>query len=269
MRKLLPYSDYFRTYDIQLPFEDSATLNRVHCLLADNDDDMMCGSLGKVNIETCAYLAAALGFNLGIMRHNRETEAALRWQRIAPPFSVSEGKYIYSKEILTDNLYLEYSRISWLPEAANKTYNMSAPAVMVRNTVLPYVETKGSDKPFITASLNPKTGAYSIAAVRRNIDPNHMIIVPAKVTCYPESIDAPIGVFGVFDKLILSFKEDIHEGAKVYAQCLLKNEAADITDRVQINGNTLMVDGKDIRYFGKDKHDYTETFDPAVLIKII
>lgn len=86
MRKLLPYSDYFRTYDIQLPFEDSATLNRVHCLLADNDDDMMCGSLGKVNIETCAYLAAALGFNLGIMRHNRETEAALRWQRIAPPF---------------------------------------------------------------------------------------------------------------------------------------------------------------------------------------
>ncbi len=55
----------------------------------------------------------------------------------------------------------------------------------------------------------------------------------------------------------------------MYAQCLLKNEAADITDRVQIDGNTLMVDGKDIRYFGKDKHDYTETFDPAVLIKII
>ena len=107
MRKLLPYSDYFRTYDIQLPFEESATLNRVHCLLADNDDDMMCGSLGKVNIETCAYLAAALGFNLGIMRHNRETEAALRWQRIAPPFSVSEGNIFilkkYSQIIYTSN----------------------------------------------------------------------------------------------------------------------------------------------------------------------
>ena len=269
MRKLLPYSDYFRTYDVEKPYEDTATLGRAHRLLAENEMDMQNGSKGKVNVETCAYLAAVLGFNLGIMRRNRETEAALRWQRIAPPFSAAEGKYIYSEEILRDSIYFEHSPVSWLPKAGNQTVGMSAPAVMARNTALPRVTSKSGEKPFVIASLNPETGAYSIGTLRRNIEPNPRLAVLADVTAYPESIDAPIGVFGIFDTLTFSFKQEIPKNAKIYAQFMLSDEATDITDRVKISGNTITVDGKDIRHFGKDKLDYKEDIDPALIIKII
>ena len=271
MRKILPYSDYFRTYDVAKPFDLSETLCRLNWLLSENDYTMQGGSVGKINVETCAYIAAALGFNLGIMRHNRETEAALRWQRIAPPFSVADGKYTHSEEVLTDNLYFEHSPVFWIPNAANTTAVMSAPAVMARNTALPNVTSKSGEKPFVIASSNPETGAYSIAAIRRNIDPNPMIAVSADVTAYPERMDAPIGVFGTFGSLTLSFKEEIPQDAKVYAQFMLANEAADITEQVKISGNTVTLDGKDIRRFGKDKIDFNhvEEFDPALLIKIV
>ena len=269
MRRLFPYSDYFRTYDVEKPYADVATLCRVNHLLAENDSAMQNGLKGKVNVETRAYLAAVLGFNLGIMRHNRETEAALRWQRIAPPFSAADGKYIHSEEMLTDSLYLEHSPVSWLPNSGNRTVSMSAPAVTARNTALPRVTSKSGEKPFVMASLNPETGAYSIGTLRRNIEPNPMIAVLADVTAYPESIDAPIGVFGIFDTLTLSFKQEIPKGAKIYAQFMLANEAADITERVKISKNTITLDGKDIRHFGKDKLVYNEDLDPSLLIKII
>lgn len=268
MRDRLAVSDFFRTYDVAKPFDDIATLNRLDVLLSGLDGITPApGSLGNVNVEVCAYIGAALGFHLGIMYHDTETEAALRWQRLSPPFSAFSGKYHRSETALTDSYYFDSDPLWWLP-AAKQTATFSTPAVMTRNTPLPTVDSNGAPAAHILASLNPATGAYAIASVCRVIDPNPRIIAADRVTAYPAEPTAPVGVFGYFERLTLTYPQPLPAGIRVFAQCLAGGDATDITGEVQIDGSSISLDGKTLRDYGKNTHDYHETYTPSLLLML-
>ncbi len=267
MRQVMPVSDYLRTYDVQYPFADAATACRVDALLSRLDPkSVRPDCLGKINVESRPAVAAGLGCNLGIMRYRRETEAVLRWQRLAPPFSVKDAPYLASTERLTDSYYFSYNPDWWLPNA-NTEYSIRVPAVMARGTRLPVVHAGGA-APILLASENPETGAYAVSALRRTIDPNPMMIAAADVTIYPSSLHAPIGIFGYYTRLTIVYPEPIPARATVFAECLLSDSAFPVTEGATISGNTLTLDGKWLRYAGIPSREAEALCEPALLITI-
>jgi len=131
-----------------------------------------CHSRGIINVEHMSYIGASLGMSIGMMYHERirdmkgnrpfehEIDAsfrALRWSRIAAPFSVLTSENHVSDEYLTESLELHMT--DW--PSLNGVIKESAPAVISRNCPLPEVKIRDNSgrKPFVTASLFPN-GAY-------------------------------------------------------------------------------------------------------------
>ena len=223
-------------------------------------------SKGNLNAEICTYIAAALGFNIGIMQYKREDEACIRWQRIAPPFSVYDADYKRSEEILTDEFFWHTDPVFWF-SLRGKWLKESAPAVMARGCELPKVLPRGEIKPFVVASKNPYTGAYSIAAIKRNINPNMEFIAEADIEMKAEA-DFPVGIFGYFGSLTIDFGENI-EGKKIFAQDLLGDTAEEVTERVEISKNKVYISGENLRLFGTAARPTEEQTEPSLLIKLI
>ena len=63
--------------------------------------------------------------------------------------------------------------------------------------------------------------------------------------------------------------EKIPENAKIYAQCMLDDEAFEVTDKVNIENNRLVLEGKLLRLWGRSKKALGYKEDPAVAIKIV
>ena len=195
-----------------------------------------------INCEDEMYIGAALGCSVGIMRSYwgaqsfhycrslDEVTAAINWFDHAPSFA--GGEYTASDELLCDEHFFKEGEI-WMKEAVGKTVKQYAPAIMARNTELPYVEC-GGNKPYILASQNPK-GAYSIAAVKRYM--YYDSTEPANVTCNIGDADK-IGIFGSFGEL--TFRSDKKIG-KVLACSLMGGETKDITDSIKLNGGAITV----------------------------
>ena len=74
--------------------------------------------------------------------------------------------------------------------------------------------------------------------------------------------NTPIGVFGVYNRLIINFEKTINKESHVVAQNFKKESAMDITKLVDIESNFIKLDGKLIRMIGENN-------DPAVIIKVI
>ncbi len=268
MKETLKVSDYFRTYDLCNPFSDAFTICRIANLLKGFDPSSLRFDVrGILNVECQPLVAAGLGFSLGIMEYSKTAEAVLRWQRIAPPFSVRNGAFTCSEEEVTDQLYFSTEPKWWLKQYLNREVEISTPMIVSRNTRLPKVNALGLS-PRIAACCHPNTHALAVSSMKRTVDPNREIIALADVTAYPDRLSAPIGLFGYFNSVTLEFSEDIPKKAVVYAQCLLSDAAVDITKEVTINGKSLTVPGRLLRKIG---HSVTETeydYEPAVLIKL-
>jgi len=255
----MEFSDVYRTYDILEPFENVCTLQRAHeALLSANKEAR---GLGLINAENIYFIAAALGFTTGIMNNTPSTAPCIKWHRIAPPFGINESTYNFSEQRLEDSLYFETEICSWAP-CVDRTVRESAPAIMARGCPLPSVKPCSNDAPYIIASKNPKTNAYSVASIRRTVDPNQAVYFLSDVTVTEADINAPIGTFGIFNSLTIEFSSPLSKKSKVIAQNLNEDTAVDITDFVTINANSIQIDGKLLRKIGQSK-------DPAVVIKIV
>lgn len=58
--------------------------------------------------------------------------------------------------------------------------------------------------------------------------------------------------------------------AKSYVQCLLENQAKDVTENITINDNKLIVDGRNLRLWGRKSADAIgDSEDPALILQII
>lgn len=267
MCERVAYSDFLRTYDVMSPFDDTETYCRVNALLKNADySHMRHGAKGFVNVESQPLVAAGLGFNIGIMTNSYEVRALLRWQRICPPFSALQGEYLTSEETLVDRLCFEVDP-SWWTKRQWDTFSMTLPVSAARNAKLPKVEAKG-EKPVVLVSAHPQKDALAVATLRRNIDPNSRLIVPADVTVYPKSIKTTVGVFGYYSSLTLEFREKLPKRATVWAQCLLDDTAKNITAQVKVDGNRVTVDGHALRRLGHKSCETAVSHEPALIIKI-
>lgn len=268
LQERLAFSDFLRTYDIVEPFSNVETFFRVNALLSGmNKEAALHQSKGNVNVESQPLVAAGLGLNLGVMRYRPEVQACLRWQRLAPPFSAYAGDYLCSDEQVTDRLIFDHDPASWVRNKVGTCYELTVPAVAARGTMLPLVQADG-DVPIVLASQHPKTRAYALSILRRNLDPNAGIAILADITIVPSDVHAPIGVFGLCRQLIIRFDAPIPKDSTLWAQCLLNDEAMDVTGQIQWLDDGMKIDGRLLRIWGHDKKAPFTAHEPAVLLQI-
>lgn len=260
-KQVMEFNDVFRTYDIASPLQNGATLGRAHEALASGAERKY-GALGLINAESESYIASVLGFCIGIMQYTKESEACLKWHRVAPPFGIYDADYTYSKEMLADSFFYDEDVDGWI-QCGGRYFEEAAPAIMARNCELPLVVACGEYKPFVAASKNPYTGVYSLGAFRRTVDPNENFIAPADVTLKIDTSDALVGIFGVFHSVCIECPAGYPEDVRVYAQNLLDDKSLDITEFVQISGNRITLDGCDLRILGR-----VPKGDPALAVRI-
>lgn len=237
--EIAAFSDVFRTYDVTPAFSVATTLDRTAFLLP--------FAKGYLNVEDELYLAAALGCQMGIMRSGygkgsddwddsdrlKEADAALAWQRIAPPFS--GGKVEISGEILADEWTFKENEF-WYQAVNGRTVRQGAPASISRNALLPVVLTGVAGvKPFVVCSLHPG-GTYSVAVLPRTLNGKRGY-VGGKVICSLREMPKQIALFGFADSFEFTWERGGAES--VAAVSLLGGNEAGIP--LPLTGNRFCV----------------------------
>jgi hypothetical protein len=247
---ILAHTDVYRTYDVTSILSLPTTLDRVAEMLRGAEGHPEVSSL--LNVEDEVYVAAVLGCTMGILRHPLEglrpgpdidlffngprrakrrmdeVVRALRWQRLAQPFSPGSGKVKVSKDVLTDSWRFERGQ-TWQNDLIGPIVRQGAPACITRNLDLPYVQSPG-EKPFVFAARFPN-GAVAIGAQQRTVPPRAWYMPEARITLQVGSAPGPFGIFGDISSLTLVFDRPIGKH-RVLAQDLKGDRAVDITQQI-------------------------------------
>jgi hypothetical protein len=193
-----------------------------------------------------------------------EVVRAVRWQRIAPPFSAGLGSVKLSDEILTDSWVFARGE-TWQKELIGATVRQGAPACLSRNIGLPEVKAS-SDKPFVFATRF-HNGAVAIAAQERTQVGDAWHMPACHVTLEVSDAPGPFGVFGHFDSLTLVLDRSF-EGKRIIAQDLAGDQAFDISNEVQAQGRRLQIPGNVIRKVGLHNGTAGDLSAPGLVIAI-
>ncbi len=258
------FSQVLRSYDVLGALRIPTTLDRLSALLS--------VSKGYVNGEDECYINAALGCASGVMRSHYYTDkikevnddrtwrldevtAALRWQRIAPPFTLTQTAC--SKEILFDEQYFKEGA-TWYGSVYGKRVRQGAPAVIARNLPAESIGVDGEIKPYVAASLHPN-GAYSLCVQPRTLD-GVCAYPDATVHCnLPDGVET-VGLLGVGCDICLHLPR---VPVKVYVQSLLADSALEMTEGVQ---------GSDIKVtkdFARQVFSGTDQTAPGLVLRIL
>ena len=280
------FSDYMRIYDATMPFFFTTQVNRtIELFMAARKYNNYTDCIP--NVEDFLYAAATLGLTFGAMRMSKieldpryeqkpffvkpdtELKRTIRWQRIAPPFSIKESSFEINEEIYRDSYFfpnLKEEEKTWPFDIWGTMKMQDSYAAMSRNMELPIVKSD-SEKPFVFSSINPKTNAFSILTTPRSLGGNVIYTFLADVEAKAKSSEYPIGIFGHYKSLTISFDNNI-EGKKVYAQDLATDDAIDITKDVIINKNKITFSGSLIDKIGLTVSE-VETELPGMIVKIM
>jgi hypothetical protein len=193
-----------------------------------------------------------------------EVIRALRWQRIAPPFSAGMGSVSTSDEVLTDSWVFEPGQ-TWQNDIVGKMVRQGAPAMIARNIGLPKVRSAG-EKPFVIAARFPN-GAVAIAAHERTQVEHGWFMPKCDVILPVSNAPGPFGVFGYFDSLTLVFDESV-QGRRIVGQDMAGDRSFDITDAVQMRGKTLRISGDVIRRVGLSNATPGDMSAPGLVIDL-
>lgn len=296
-KDLIPYSDTFRTYDVPGIMSIPMTMYKISELA--DIPKAEGGYMGLINCEDEAYIAAAGGYAMGIMRHPyrgsfidgrpdpsfpdlhrniktkiAEVTRAARWHRIAPAFSSSPEDTIIDKNELTDT-WLFCDREAemeewWYNERQLKDnfegdlLTKKAPARISRCCSLPDVKGDANGNvPFIVAAKNPN-GTFSIVTAGRTIGRNYYI-PKCDVTIEIGSADT-IGVFGEYNTLTLCTSKDSIK--RVLMQDLADDCAYDITELVSFSAGKVTLPGELIHDIGTISQPEDDTSEPGVVIRM-
>lgn len=288
--EVIKNTDVFRTYDAAPLLVSTTTMQRIHDILvqtAGNTDYK-----AFLNIQDDCNIAAALGLLVAAKRHPMKTPRMYKgkdfhlqisgerhvdkrlnemdrfvlWQRIAPPMPAGYGNYYFSTQNLVDSIvFLEND--TWFKATHGKMVRQSAPAIMTRNIALPKVEYSGL-APYVMASKFPN-GAIAIATEGR-VTPSQSWIHPkADITLKEAELNKPIGIFGYYESLTIEFLQTLPVKIKIYGQDLLSNKAIDITGKVSINKNEIIIPGTLIENMGTMSGDLGDISVPGMVIKIV
>lgn len=279
--EIAAFSRVFRTGEASPQLSIPTTLDRVAELLMRGGGDR--GNDFLLNCEDEAYMAAALGCTLGVMRHPslrppadgaddprllryRTTEVvrALRWQRIATPWPVGYTKTTLDVARLEDDWRLG-SGETWATGAAGMMVRQSAPARVARNSNLATVSSDVT-LPFVVSSRHPN-GATAVAALPRVFAGRGAVYAEADVIIEVEDPRRPVGIFGRFKSLTLDLIGPPAE-YRVMAQDLASDKAEEITGRVNIAGSTMVIPGDVISRAGQSASPRDDQSDPGLVIQI-
>lgn len=283
---ILRNTDVYRTYDVTAILSLPTTLDRMASMLAGAQGHPELR--GLLNVEDEVYVAAVMGCTMGVMRHPltgmrpgpdadlffngpRQTKKrldevvrALRWQRIAPPFSPGQGTVLIDSEVLIDSWRFESGQ-TWQTDLLGATVYQGAPARIARNIALPEVHARG-DKPFVFATRFPN-GAVGVAAQERTRVGDAWTMPHCDVTLPVADAPGPFGVFGNFASLNLVFDRPL-QGKRILAQDLAGDEAVDISHAAHMRGNTLHIPGAVIRNVGLQHASEGDLSAPGLVIAV-
>jgi hypothetical protein len=285
--EILRNTDVYRTYDVTSILSLPTTLDRTAEMLQSASGHSELRSL--LNVEDEVYVAAVLGCTMGVMRHPLyglrpmgdpdlffngprkakrrmdEVVRALRWQRIAEPFSCGFGAFQRSTEILTDSWTFSAGE-TWEHDLVGATVRQSAPAVMARNIDLPVVKAQG-EKPFVFAARFPN-GAVAVGAQERTRPDKAWYMPSCAVTLHVGDAPGPFGIFGEFDRLTLTFAGS-QRSRRVIVQDLAGDTPVDITALVEFEGTAIHLDGNLLRKAGLRSGTHGDLSSPAAAIALI
>ena len=276
----LAFNDVFRSHDVTQHLSTATTLDRIADLLLDAPAKPTGEAL--LNCEDEVYIGAALGCAVGVMRHQAwlpaateydpghlaqrigEVVRALRWQRLAPPFAAQGGQTVVSAEVLTDTWRFHEAE-TWAYWFIGREFQQGAPACIARNIALPRVlATPDGLTPFIVASRHPN-GAVAIAALPRTLTDHPFQFPRAAVALDVPEMGQPIGVFGRFASLTLNFPTAITH-ARVTAQDLSSDDEVDITARVVIADQQLVLPGDILASVGQSQQVPSDLSEPGLIV---
>lgn len=272
---LLPISDYFRTYDVMEPFDYVSTLMRLAVLFAKPSPYETSGYRCIPNVEHVAPIGAVLGCSYGLMHHPMKTSQrlcemirALHWQRFAPPFGLHRCINICSAETLTDTWLFREDPHIW-PYYGGSIKEQTAPARFSRGAPLPQVHTENTGiAPFVAVSKHPDTGAYAVGTFPRTLQDKHQVFLPAQVQVFAVDAYAPVGIFGIFDKLTLVFDREVAE-KRILVQDLADWQAHDVTEQVSIQGNKLSLPGTLLTALGSTANGPQDLSAPGMVLRLV
>lgn len=261
-KQAVSFSEVFRTYDVTPQFSVASTLDRAAYLLP--------YAKGYLNVEDELYLAAALGCQMGIMRsvygkglddwddsdRLQEADAALAWQRKAPPFA--GGKVEVSEEILADEWTFRENEF-WYQPINGRTIRQGAPAAVSRNAPLPEVSAgQTGAKPFAVCSLN-QSGAYSVAVLPRTLN-GKRAYVGGRVVCSLNRMPNKIALFGFAD----SFEFQWYQGKVVSLTAVSMLGGSEMEIPLSEKGNSFQINADLMKELWKTD----DKSAPAVLLTL-
>lgn len=260
---VLDKAELYRTYDVENIIAIPHTIARIGNVLS----HLPAGKATSIiNCEDEPYIAAGSGCAIGVMRHefngklpngvqdmvfpptgrdlkNRldEVVRAVRWHRIAEPFEINRNEIFIDTMQLHDYWVMEKNE-TWMDRKPGEVNSMSAPAIITRGLEKPIITLKTGDslRPYILASKYPN-GAIAVAAIGRTIKREY-ITPRANVLLKVDSLNKPLGVFGHFNELTLELKTPV--GIKrIFAQDLAGDKAIDVTQRIIIKEDMVIISG--------------------------
>lgn len=285
--EILEHTDVYRTYDVTSILSLPTTLDRISELLQSAAGHPELHSL--LNVEDEVYVAAVLGCTMGVMRHPLhglrpgndpdlffngsrnakrrmdEVVRALRWQRIAAPFSCGTGKFQADAEILSDGWTFAPGE-TWQHDLLGTTVWQGAPAIVARNIDLPIVKAEG-DKPFVYAARFPN-GAVAVGAQERTRPGHAWYLRSGAVTVRAGDAPGPFGIFGEYESLTLTFDKAPH-GRRVLAQDLAGDEPVDITSLVKFEGDAIHFSGNLLRAVGLRNRTADDLSSPGAVVALV
>jgi hypothetical protein len=283
----LKHSNVMRIYDCDHPLRFTSALDRVALALkaASTTPD----AKGIVNCEDEVYLAAVLGCSMGVFRFPQvglrpggdldvfmagprqlkkridEVTRAVLWHRIAPPFSASAAAVSVDDSVFADSWDFRLGD-TWDASKIG-VISQSAPARVSRGVALPEVKCDG-EPPYVMASRHPN-GAVAVGTQGRTRPGIGWFIEPADVTLKLDEVPPAIGVFGRFRSLTFTFNQPLPAGTQIWAQDLAGDKATDISARVKIDGQHLLLPGNLIAEVGLSAATPGDVSDPGCVIAII
>ncbi|MDE6402086.1 MAG: hypothetical protein K2L54_05665, partial [Clostridiales bacterium] len=258
------FSEVFRTYDVSPPLSVATTLDRAAGLLPT--------ARGYLNVEDELYIGAALGCQVGIMRSAfgkgadawddsdrlREADAAVAWQKIAPPFVGGTSKT--GDEILTDEYEFGKAEM-WFDKVNGKNIRQGAPASVARNCELPNITAGESGyKPFVAAARNP-AGAYSVAVLPRTVKGIKRKYVGGEVRCKSVAATDKIALFGTAERVVFELDKKI---TRVTARSLFGGAPTDISHSILSSRNGFAVDEKTVN----ELNNADDRSAPAIMFEV-
>lgn len=276
-------SHVFRTYDITQQLSIPTTLDRVAQVM----HELSGSGVGVlINCEDEPYIGAVLGCALGILRHPGmiepdgynydplhfkhrvdEVVRAVKWHRIAPAFEAGITENSLDTVMLSDHWTFQEGD-SWATWVTGREIVQVAPARVARGMDLPEAK-YDSIPPYVICSKHPN-GSVAVGTLPRLSDEEEFFYPLAEVSIHVNDTPALVGIFGRYKSLTIIYPVKLNRRQfHVYGQDLAGNAAMDITRRVKIKEDKLVIPGEVISEIGLASATSGDLSEPAMVLKLI